>query len=330
MKKLFLAAAILAFSFVSKAQDTDPVPQKKINDRDEIIIKKKDLGKDGKVTIEIKDQQVIIDGKPIKDYDGNEFVIKQRHINTYDLSSPESPFRLDNNWSTEDDNDMDSGPEGERAFLGVMSEPTDDGAKIMEVTEKSAAEKAGLKKGDVITKLNRQTISDHEQLTAAIAIMKPKDKITITYKRDGKENKTDAILGGRKITRTRTIYSHGPNQFNQRDMNMPPMNFNFAEPDINILLHGRPRLGIKAQDTEEGKGVKVIGVEEDSPAGKAGIKENDIITSFDGRDVNSADDLSKASRESMDKSTLKVQVKRNGKSQSLDIRVPKKLKTADL
>ncbi|RYZ82473.1 MAG: PDZ domain-containing protein, partial [Proteobacteria bacterium] len=92
----------------------------------------------------------------------------------------------------------------------------------------------------------------------------------------------------------------------------------------------RPRLGLKVQDTEDGKGVKVLDVDEGSVAEKAGIRKDDVITSFEGKEVASAGDLAKASRESKDKSSLKVQLNRNGKSQTIDIKVPKKLKTANL
>ena len=330
MKRIFLAAAVLIWGFASRAQDADKSsPDNKLKNYDEIIIKKKDDSKNGKVTVEIKDKEIIVDGKPLDDYDSDEFTVTKSHPKSYNLNYPESPFRLDgNSWSTEGDFDN---PGGERAFLGVLSQKSPDGAKISEITEGSAADKAGLKKGDVVTKVDDQAIADHEQLSAAIAAKQPQDKITVTYTRDGKENQTTATLGGRKITHTRTFRSQGPmGQYNAPDLNLPPMNFNFDDNGLQHMIHGKPRLGIRAQDTEEGKGVKVIDVDENSPAAKAGIRNDDIITSFDGREVNSADELANASRESSDKSTLKVQLKRNGKSQNLEIKIPKKLKTATL
>ena len=95
-------------------------------------------------------------------------------------------------------------------------------------------------------------------------------------------------------------------------------------------MGGRPRLGIKAQDTEDGKGVKVIDVANESLADKAGIKEGDIITEFDGKAINSADELVEVAQESREKSSVKLQIVRDGKSQSVEIKTPKKLKTANL
>ena len=95
---------------------------------------------------------------------------------------------------------------------------------------------------------------------------------------NAKENKATATLGKRNSS---SIYTPGDFDF---DFDMGPnSNFNRV-----FSYGGRPRLGIKAQDTEDGKGVKVIDVDEGSAADKSGIKENDIITEFEGQAVNSA------------------------------------------
>jgi serine protease Do len=87
---------------------------------------------------------------------------------------------------------------------------------------------------------------------------------------------------------------------------------------------------LKAQDTEDGKGVKVIDVDEGSAADKSGIKKDDVITEFEGKEVNSADALAQASHESKDKPSVKVKVNRGGNSQTIDVKIPRKLKTANL
>ena len=52
-----------------------------------------------------------------------------------------------------------------------------------------------------------------------------------------------------------------------------------------------PKLGIKAQDAEDGKGVNVLEVEDSSAAFKAGLKKGDIILQFDGKAVNSTNEI---------------------------------------
>jgi len=63
-----------------------------------------------------------------------------------------------------------------------------EGVFIMNVREKGAAAKAGLKEGDLITKLNGIPVSSGSELVGQIAIYRPGDKIKITYKRSGAES----------------------------------------------------------------------------------------------------------------------------------------------
>ena len=93
---------------------------------------------------------------------------------------------------------------------------------------------------------------------------------------------------------------------------------------------GSPKLGLSVQDTDDGKGVKVIEVDDESNAKKAGIKEDDIIMDVDGKAVNGADEMAKIIRESKDKVSIMVKLQRDGKTQNIEVKIPKKLKTADL
>ncbi|OEV31964.1 protease, partial [Streptomyces nanshensis] len=66
------------------------------------------------------------------------------------------------------------------------------------VTKDGPADKAGLKSGDVITKLDDTTIDSGPTLIGTIWTHQPGEKVKITYKRDGKEATTDVTLGSRK------------------------------------------------------------------------------------------------------------------------------------
>lgn len=326
MRKYLSAAAIALCALIltgsAYAQDKDKAKEKeektknKLGEYDEIIIRRKNADKDGKVTIEIKDGEVKVNGKAIDEYDDENLTVRRRRPATYGLTAPSSPFR---SWNY-NGNDFFNTNE-DRAFLGVVTEDGDGGARITGVTNNSAAEKAGLKKGDIITKINEDKVDDHSDITRVIAKAKPEEKVTITYKRDGKENKVTATLG--KRTSSTSIYS--PGQLGDFD-------FNFDDGRLGQVFAygGRPRIGIQAQDTEDGKGVKVLNVEEGSAAEKAGIKKDDIITEFEGKDVNSADALAAASRDSKDKVSVKIKVNRGSGSQTFDVKIPRKLKTANL
>lgn len=60
------------------------------------------------------------------------------------------------------------------------------GYYISKVIKNSGAEKAGLKKGDVIVKLDNQRIATYPELTGYISTKRPNDKVQVTVIRDGK------------------------------------------------------------------------------------------------------------------------------------------------
>ncbi|WP_285751566.1 trypsin-like peptidase domain-containing protein [Lentzea sp. NBRC 105346] len=84
-----------------------------------------------------------------------------------------------------------------QTVLGVEVTPADGGgAKIGKVTGGGAAEKAGLKVGDVITKFGNRRIDSSDTLVAAVRSKAPGDRVTITLS-DGKT--VEATLGGVEV-----------------------------------------------------------------------------------------------------------------------------------
>ena len=69
-----------------------------------------------------------------------------------------------------------------------------EGVYVNEVTSTSAAEEAGLKKGDVITEFDGKQVKKMSELQEAIAQHRPGDKVSITYKRAGKQQKVSVTL----------------------------------------------------------------------------------------------------------------------------------------
>jgi len=346
LKTAGLAALTLLLHASGFAQDQDDDKDTvKLGDQDEIVIKRKN-DKDAKIIIEIKGNQVYINGKPANDYsDDNISVHKKKELvlngqtfswsgdGDFPMAIAPSPFRK-HGGAMSIDGDGWSG-KSNRAFLGVTTESVEKngqkGAEIREISKGSSAFKANLKLGDIITRVDEIKVEGPQSLADAIHKYKPEDKITLTFLRDGKEQKMTIPLGKAPGATVGSLYKMPA---------MPNMDLNFdngggayapGAPRVYGYSYGaKPRLGIKAQDTEEGKGVKVLEVGEESAAEKAGIEEGDIITKFDGKDVNSATELAELARASKDKPSIKVSIIRDGKTKEIEIRIPKKLKTADL
>jgi S1-C subfamily serine protease len=69
------------------------------------------------------------------------------------------------------------------------------GGSTSPVAPGSPAAQAGLKDGDIITKINAQTVGKDGSLSSILGEYRPGDKITITYLRDGKEQTATVTLG---------------------------------------------------------------------------------------------------------------------------------------
>ncbi|MHC4777632.1 MAG: M20/M25/M40 family metallo-hydrolase [Planctomycetota bacterium] len=71
------------------------------------------------------------------------------------------------------------------------------GVRIQAVSKGSAADKAGLKKGDVIIKIGDKDVQGLRDYATALKSFSPGDEVEITYLRDGKEATVKLVLGAR-------------------------------------------------------------------------------------------------------------------------------------
>jgi serine protease Do len=339
-----IVAICFAFALKGIAQEAETVPpappvppvesSMDSGDNQSAIIIRKKGDKDSKMTIEIRNGDFFVNGKPLEKFDDKNIEIEKIPGDEPEFGIATSPFR-GNPWNQERfQRDLNSRMNdaqrrmhdiriyrSNEAFLGVSSRKAEKGgATILDVTKGSPAEKAGLNKGDVITKVDEHEIESPDNLFETIHQYKPGEKVKIVFKRDGKEQAVTATLDKSKDVQT---YNYN---YEYRMPEMPNL------PGMESPLWGPmpPKIGIRAQDSEEGKGVNVLEVTDGSAAEKAGLKKGDIILRFDGTEVNSANALIQQLRESRDKSLIKMLVRRDGKEQELNIRIPHKLKTAEL
>jgi len=334
-----ITALLAAFAIPSFAQD-EKVKEKENKDTkkevEQITITRKTDDKT-KTIVEINGDKITVNGKPIEELKDGDITVHRNKYKTMEglnyYGTPRTRAGSQNfNWDNGDGFNMYH-VEEDRAMLGVVTEDAEGGVKVTEITDESAAKKAGIKEGDIITKIGDAKIGDPDQLSEEVRKHKPGEKVTVTLLRDKKEQKVTAELGKWKGA---SAYSFGPGQNFKMDMDYNEL----LAPKIQAMPRmrngqvwsygGAPRLGLSVQDTDDGKGVKVIDVDDESNAAKAGLKENDIITNFNGTEVNSADEVAKLVKENKDKPTISLKIKRDGKVQTVEVKMPRKLKTADL
>jgi serine protease Do len=333
MKQYFLrmaGVAILSVVATGSFAQQDKKENNSKHSEDVLIIKPKG-DKDTKLIIEIKGEDIKVNGKPLSEFKDDDVSVSRRkqfiNINgelaALDAMRPASRFRGGTIYGG-DNMPALTIANNNKAFLGVTTEKTNEGVKVTNVRDESAADKAGLKEDDIITKINDTKIETPEELSKTIGKFKPDEKITVTFKRDKKEQKVTATL----IKRKGMFELNSADNFNFNFENNAP----FAQTDgfNGFTWNGKGKLGVKAQETEDGKGIKVLDVDDESPADKAGIKEGDVITEFDGTEVNNVDKLKELAKTAMGKVAFKVKLNRDGKQQEVDVKIPKNLKTTNL
>jgi serine protease Do len=111
-------------------------------------------------------------------------------------------------------NSLDHGGLVPRGYLGVMIQPVNQdiadglgleaaaGALVDNVEPGTPAAEAGLKSGDVITKLNAQAVKDPSDLTRRVGSVKPGEKVEISFLRDGAEKTVNVTLAAQKNEQT--------------------------------------------------------------------------------------------------------------------------------
>ncbi len=91
----------------------------------------------------------------------------------------------------------DEKPNTNKASLGVMIDDTDDGVVITDMIDGSAAGAAGLRRGDVILKINDKYIFTFNGLIDALKPYNPTETVKVRYIREGKEKSVSVTLKAR-------------------------------------------------------------------------------------------------------------------------------------
>jgi S1-C subfamily serine protease len=138
--------------------------------------------------------------------------------------------------------------------------PNTQGVLVSQVTEGSAADKAGIKVGDVITSINNQPIKSNSELRNAIGLSRVGDKLDVALIRDRKPLHLTAV-----ITEIPGTASTTPN----------PRGGSGAAPDASPVHPGLK--GATLADAPDGGGVIVKAVEARSAAAAAAIRVGDRI-----------------------------------------------------
>lgn len=224
------------------------------------------------------------------------------------------------------------------SFLGVHAEDVNKenmarygmrearGVGITEVLKDSPAEKAGLRKDDVILRFEGDSVTSVRKLTRLVSEVAPDQNIRLAISRSGGEQEVAVTMGKRtnsfgamhKLEGMDGLRGLKGFDFKNLDELKNLEGFKMMNPPGNVwkwegqgpggegmvwAFGNSRRIGVSTMQltkqlaeyfgVAEGAGVLVTAVTEDGPAAKAGVKAGDVITAVDGEKVDGAGDLSR-------------------------------------
>jgi serine protease Do len=176
-----------------------------------------------------------------------------------------------------------------RGFLGVTLQKVNsdianafglskvEGALVTDVIQDGPADRAGIKAGDVILKLNKQRIENVGSLRNTIAFMHPGNSAVFLIRRGDKEIEIQAMIA-----------SHPENEMNEQEI----------QNSLGVLVQDlTPELKQQMEYKNDEKGVMIKYVAPNSLAQLAGLRRGQLILSVNRKNIKTASEFYRAIKE---------------------------------
>lgn len=176
-----------------------------------------------------------------------------------------------------------------------------------------------------------------------VVIVKTMDTTIVHGKADGPQKMTVIVENGKVTVNGKTIEGANlpemmggvtgiPKVSNLKIVKGMPLDMSKMGEAFDFItkLDDGPKMGISIEDLTEGPGAKVLEVTEGSPAAKAGIVKNDIITSVDGSSICDVATLQEKASDLKAGDAITLKLTRDGKSKEVTVKIPKKVKKANI
>lgn len=175
------------------------------------------------------------------------------------------------------------------------------GALISDILIGSPAEKAGLRRGDVIISFGGKEIQNVSILRNMVArsTINSQVKVRVFRNRNIKEFNVSIVELPKE-------YRELPNEPAEEQANQEALG------GITVIQLNRDFARQLGLDTDE-RGVVIVNVEQGSPADEVGLRRGDVIQEIDGRPINSLEDFNKAADAIQKNTTIVLFVNRNGR-----------------
>ncbi len=171
----------------------------------------------------------------------------------------------------------------------------DSGALVADITDDGPADKAGLKRGDIIVEVNETKIDEMPELPKLVASYAPGTKTKMKVIRDGKEKVLNIKLGELPENGTK-VSSRNPDKDVEKKLGLIVQ---------DITPQAKSRLGL-----ESSEGVVITNVSAGSVAAEAGLVRGDVILEINKKQIANLDDYRKQVDSSKEGQSLLFLVKR--------------------
>lgn len=185
-----------------------------------------------------------------------------------------------------------------------------EGVVVSQVKAGSAADKAGVKTGDVIMSLNGEKIEDSNTLRNKVAATAPGTEVTLKILRDDKEQEVKVALSEASQDEQPNAPGEGPARKEESGSDGGKLGITI-EP---LTGDTAKKLGLPA----ETKGLVVSEVDADGPAAEAGIRQGDVILSVNRQEVQTVENM----REALSKSAGRALLLVSRRGQAIFLTVP--------
>lgn len=173
------------------------------------------------------------------------------------------------------------------------------GVGVTEVVKDSPAEKAGLRKDDVILRFDGESVSSTRKLTRLVSESSPDQNVRLTISRGGSEQELSVTLATRKAMDN--IFGGMIRDEIRNKMKIEFPKIANGDGKFIFAMGSNRRIGVSTQPLTKqlaeyfgvSEGLLITSVNENSPAAKAGLKAGDVITAVDGEKVDSPGDVSR-------------------------------------
>jgi serine protease Do len=204
----------------------------------------------------------------------------------------------------------------DQATAEALGLGTRKGVLIPEVYPGQPADKAGIKRGDVVESVDGRDVTNANELRNHIAAIRPGASVPFKIVRKGKEMTLQVKLAKREEDKIAKLGAKGEGPQGEESADVSKK---LGLTVGNLTAEVRERLNLAA----DVKGVVIVDIEQASQAGRQGLQKDDVVLEINQQAVTSTAEYTKAAKGLKDGSSVLMLVQRGGRTSYVAFKLKK-------